>query len=267
MFQILRKRGRAWSGASYSAETLAYQTRVEADGGTVYSLDAVEAAYQFLTTNSLSPKLWCSPRFGWKNAGSNAVSKLYDLTSNNNDLVQATGAKQPTWTSAVQNGLPGLAMDGARKMAVTFSGALSQPNSIFFVGYKAAGASRTAYVDGIASGHRNSILDYYEGSYPVELYAGSAETWGTVTDLRGVSFILSAFFRDAVPAASLLYVNGVQKVSASPGTNDLTGITLGATVDPIYMKGSFFEVLVFNGDKTGNRSTIETYLNDVWALY
>lgn len=42
-FMVLPKRGSAWSGGGYSAATLAYKARVEADGGVVVSLDDVES--------------------------------------------------------------------------------------------------------------------------------------------------------------------------------------------------------------------------------
>ena len=64
-FVVMPKRGSAWS-VSYSAEALAYQTRVEADGGIVIDLDAVEAAYQLIANQSLTVFSWHSPRFGVK---------------------------------------------------------------------------------------------------------------------------------------------------------------------------------------------------------
>jgi hypothetical protein len=40
------------------SDTLAYQARVEADGGAVIDISSVEEAYQFLADNPPSPVRW-----------------------------------------------------------------------------------------------------------------------------------------------------------------------------------------------------------------
>jgi hypothetical protein len=58
-------------GASYSAETLAYQTRVEADGGSLYDIDIVEAAIINAKANGYYANAigWYSSLFGVKASG------------------------------------------------------------------------------------------------------------------------------------------------------------------------------------------------------
>lgn len=88
--------------------------RIEADGGKV-----VDAAWLRLVIGTLkaqgiytSCKFLGDANFAFKNAGDNKVSKLYDISGNNNDAVQATAGNQPIWTANVQNGRAGLVFDG-----------------------------------------------------------------------------------------------------------------------------------------------------------
>lgn len=76
---------------SYEAETLAYQTRVLADGGEITDIDKLNTAILNAKTNDYldSLDLWVSPSFGVKKDANNKVTTLYDVTTNDNDLVQA----------------------------------------------------------------------------------------------------------------------------------------------------------------------------------
>lgn len=94
------------------ADTQAYITRVEADGGTVIDVAMVDAAYQLLDDYTLAPIVWVGANFGVKKDGSNLVSKLYDLSDNDHDHVQATAANQPFWNDDQQNGLAAIQFNG-----------------------------------------------------------------------------------------------------------------------------------------------------------
>lgn len=100
--QLTAQSGWWWkndTGVSYEAETLAYQTRVLADGGEIINLDAINIAYLDAKTNDYLDSLlaWWSHNFGIKKNANNKVTKLYDLTSNDNDMVQSDTAWAPTW--------------------------------------------------------------------------------------------------------------------------------------------------------------------------
>jgi len=78
-----------------------YKSRVIADGGVIIDFTAVITAYQTLLDQGTYSNLveWHSASFGVKKDGSNNCSKLYDLSPNNNDKVQATLANQPLWSA------------------------------------------------------------------------------------------------------------------------------------------------------------------------
>lgn len=98
---------------SWRADTEAYISRVEADGGTVINEQMVNDAYQLLADYSLTPIVWVDANFGVKKDGSNLVAKLYDISDNDHDAVQATGANQPFWNDAEQNGLATIQFNGS----------------------------------------------------------------------------------------------------------------------------------------------------------
>ena len=84
----------------YLAETLAYQTRVEADGGTVINIDSVDYMMRLLADNSLtaSCKSFVSPNYGVKKNANNKVTKLYSLIGTT-DFVQTDTSKAFTWVA------------------------------------------------------------------------------------------------------------------------------------------------------------------------
>lgn len=85
-------------GVSYEPETLTYQTRVLADGGEIIDItvlnDAIVTAKAGDYFDSLS--IWVNPSFGIKKDANNKVTVLYDVTANNNDLIQADTSKAGT---------------------------------------------------------------------------------------------------------------------------------------------------------------------------
>lgn len=87
-----------WSG--YQAETLAQKVRIEANGGTVIDLEWIDLVISTLKTLGIysNCKLLTDANFGIKKDITGAVSKLYDISGNNNDAVQTTGASQPIWS-------------------------------------------------------------------------------------------------------------------------------------------------------------------------
>ena len=85
-------------GVSYEDETLAYQTRVETDGGEIMNITALNNAIIAAKSGDYidSLALWVSPSFGVKKDANNKVTVLYDVTSNDNDLIQADTSKCAT---------------------------------------------------------------------------------------------------------------------------------------------------------------------------
>jgi hypothetical protein len=250
--------------ASYvdaSVGAVDYAARVVADGGTVVSMGDILETYRFISKNGLGTNLkgWYSPQFGYKDAGSAKVSKLYDLSVNNNDLAQATAGLQPTWTANRNNGRSGLVFAADRLYSASIV-PYSQPNTIIMVIYKSVN-TRCCYCDGIATGHRNCILDWYT-TYYLEFYAGTAEVYSASYG-NNSRFIIAGLFNGA---SSILWRNGLNiKSGTTPGTNDLTGFTIGnAAADDVTFTGDIYEAIFFNADMTASIDAITMFLQSRW---
>ena len=89
-----------FSWAAYEAETIIQKDRIEADGGIVVDLTWINSVIRELKEQNIysSCKLLTDANFGVKKDITGAVSKLYDLSGNNNDAIQPTGASQPIWS-------------------------------------------------------------------------------------------------------------------------------------------------------------------------
>jgi len=89
--------------------------RIIADGGTVVDEGWIRTTIAVMKQQGIyaSAKFIGDANMGVKkDVGTGALSKLYDISGNNNDAVQATGGKQPIWTASVQNGRYGIVFDG-----------------------------------------------------------------------------------------------------------------------------------------------------------
>jgi hypothetical protein len=86
------------SGGSYRSDTLAYQTRVVADGGTVKDMAYTDSIFALMDTQGIysQGKVWASPSMGVKLSGSNVV-KMYNLFSTSDAIGDA--AHYPQWTN------------------------------------------------------------------------------------------------------------------------------------------------------------------------
>ena len=93
-------------------EAIAQKARILADGGTIINwwyMNKVIETYKMLGIYG-NCKLLLDANFAVKKDSSGLVSKLYDISGNNNDATQITGSRQPIWT--LVNGKGTIAYDG-----------------------------------------------------------------------------------------------------------------------------------------------------------
>lgn len=80
--------------------------RILADGGTVVDESHLRNTLNTIYAQGLedSIQVLTDANFGVKKDGGGAVSKLYDISGNDNDPLQTAGSIKPIWTAAQQNG-------------------------------------------------------------------------------------------------------------------------------------------------------------------
>jgi hypothetical protein len=191
---------------------------------------------------------------------SNLVSQWNDFSSQGNNISQATSSKQPLFVENVQNGRPVIRFDGSNDMlqrTTYVNGALTQPNTVFYVG-KIGGNEDFTFASGTL-GSENSVLT--TGSN-LTMYAGTIYgADNAVTTLQQYTFLYNT-------TSSTMRVNGTQTDTGSVGTHTMQGFTVGANyTDAQWSAIDVCEILVYNGTLSDtNRDEIESYLMEKWGL-
>jgi hypothetical protein len=93
-------------GISYETETLTYLARVEADGGEIIDIDAVNDFYIDAKANNYLDTLICALLYtGGVKKSNDSVFVWYDLTASENDFVDevggGTGGYAPFWDATI----------------------------------------------------------------------------------------------------------------------------------------------------------------------
>ncbi len=184
----------------------------------------------------------------------------------NRNLVQATGSKQPTYnaTDAAFNNQSTLSFASASSQqldsAGNWSGALSQPYSIFLVG-----ADGGAGFQGWASNTASSVaINYGNGSANMVIYAGSflASTQGASSSPKMVGGVFNG-------GSSAIYENArTPRATGAAGATALAQLTLGANPGAgIYLNGKLAEGLVYaKALSAGEIDQLSTYFTSRYGI-
>lgn len=228
--------------------TSLYIARVVADGGTVTDSAEVNASYA-LGLDMDNVFCWVSPAFGVKKDANNKVTKLYDLSNNDNDLVQADTSKSPTWYA------DSLLFDGVNDDMKDSWTSQSQPNLVTIATRNNSTGNKYFY-DGITA--RNALG---QGVAPLNMFAGTVRSTGYSIALNERSLITVDF-----NTTDTTWVNGSYTGSGDAGAQGSDGITLMNNIyDDGYKKGTVYEF--FFSTTIGMREIIETIMNRRWGIY
>jgi hypothetical protein len=204
---------------------------------------------------SLSPTVWYD--FSTTAGGGAAITSISDLSGNGRTASQATGSKQPTSQSAVQNGRNIGRFDGTDDELLTASFAISQP----FIVY-AALANLTGNAGRYFSSGDGAIRVGASSAVPGhDLFAGSAlgatYTAGAYNAFRQVTVIVNG-------ASTIMRSNGVQDGTGNIGANNgTTGIALGSQNASQFWGGDYGEVFAVAGSTLSTAA--ENYLKARWG--
>lgn len=203
--------------------------------------------------------------------GSGFIKTIYDQVGSNNPT-QATTSAQPLYVASGQNGKPVGRYNGTSQwLRVAYSGALSQPYTIYAAAKLGAGladdGNRYFLVDGDDTSNRAAMYkENVTTPDSTSIFAGSAVVWTTAANTNWG--IWTALFNTT---ASELWINGTsQGAAASAGTHNADGITIGARFDgaAFWWNGDIATVVVAdpNHDDT-QRATVRTAINDYYAIF
>lgn len=255
----------------YQAETISYRTRVLADGGIVISIADVDVAIVDAKSRGYYTSLigWWSPSFGVKLGAGNETLKVYDLSTNNNDLIGISGSA-PIWTANQLNSRAAFVYGGAQQLSFPDNTSLHEQNGMLLAGLGNVGVGNMYFAgnDSIASDTNGISLNRWTNIYNGEIASNStaqyavSPTWPVLTfpALIGVGFNASTV--DFIYNSGTLSQAGRTITLAwnnpfSIGKNPVsTGYYFtGNIYDVVYLKTSIYSTTIkainFQGTKYG----------------
>ena len=197
---------------SLLAITKAYIERVTTDGGSVVNDSKVNDEYQIVSVNE--PSIYANSilhvsRFGgFILDSSNFISKSYDLSSDNNDLIQPTASRQPLFEDGVIKsvGIKSL------KLATTANIANQSTGSILWKGtVNDSGSAQVLYAI------RDSSTDIQNGGWQMILIRNDANTYKIRISIRNQENTLTSF--DTTPSFNFGEEINLMLSSGSDGSN------------------------------------------------
>jgi hypothetical protein len=279
-----------WSNdtATRSAETRLQANRIIADGGTVVDTAWMNKVIKTLKNMNIYSdcKFIAGANLGFKNAGSNKISTLYDVSQYNNDMTQSVDANRPIWTAAQQNGKAVATFDGTNdamddtSMSVT---GLVHDLTLFVV-YNPVTLTHNEGIVSFAASSDDwnnedsfTFCQFTVGGKTNNFFRGFSDP--NTLDIRGASAGAAAFHLVTTQLSAgtgYMWTDGANQLSDTySNTNqiDLTRVGLGARLNA----GAGFSVwghnqigiviLCAGALTTAQRTEIETLINSYYAIY
>lgn len=203
-----------------------------------------------------------------------AVASWTDSSGNSQTITQGTGAAQPIYKTAIQNGRPVVRFDGVDDaLSVANALGVTDDMSMFVVCSKAITASHGMVVkvggaNGVGIGAGTGTIDT-NGDTLIALseaigWRVSSQSFTPAT----FAVVSSGFSRNPTPAGTM-HFNGTSGLSDSVSflaPNTISYVGRGQTASRFW-PGDVAEVIVYNTVVSGaNRDLLETYLGTKWGI-
>lgn len=246
--------------APLQSETTTQINRIVADGGVI--IDRVFLNNSIYALKQLgiygNAKLLTDANFGVKKDGSGTVSKLYDISGNNNDAMQATGASQPIWGLVGGKGV--ITYDGVNNwLSIADSDSWYFANNNFTIMSKVVITSLTADATILSQctptgGAYFEVFRLVTNKLDIDAYTGIGAKglftapWNTIS---GTNYAVS-IKREGT--SCFMTINGVSvAVTQSYAWGNIANISSvlgigksGYTPSPRYMNGQINSSIIFN---------------------
>jgi len=202
-------------------------------------------------------------------ANNGYVVTWYDQSGNGEDVTQSTTTSQPQiyngTATVTNNGNPALlfATDTLNNTTI----AATRPNTTFAVTRIDNSGGTTMYVfDGNTSSGRHAVILRADVSPTAKWNAyGGSELQGPIV-ARDADYLTYTLWDSG--STSEIANNGATAITGSTGTNNLSGLNVGARYNNTnHGNGYFHEMIVFDSDQSSNRSGIESNINTYFSIY
>lgn len=164
-------------------------------------------------------KLHCDASIGASITIATGVSNWADLSGNGNDLLQAVGARQPSYANNT------ITFDGVSEFLKAAAFTLNQPTTIYLVYKQISWTNQRWIFDGNTLNKGALIQDTATPTLKANAGIGSG---GNSNLAVGATGVVAVVFNGA---SSSIRVNNTTATSGNFGANNMGGFTLGARPD------------------------------------
>jgi len=193
------------------------------------------------------------------------VTKWYDQSGNGNDasnLNNASGQPQIVSSGTVikENDKPAIEFDGTDDFIKADYGGITQPFTYFIIHSPDSTIETVEIMDGSFSSSTRVIFDRDNGNY--RLFAGQSFTTSqSVKREQNISYITYN------GASSKFGYNNGNLETADTGTNDLNEQMYGTSQSGRFYPGTMQEIIIYDSDKSSDRSDMETNINNHYSIF
>lgn len=182
--------------------------------------------------------------------GSNFVSRWNDKLGSGHDLIQATGAYQPSWTPG------GIYFDSVTHFLKTSAFTYNQPEMVYLVLSQHSWSSAAVIMDGNAGNF--GTLYQWSASPNIMAFAGGDIVLNPNLELEQFAIVRILFDGEN----SKLVVNKTPPITGNFGSANMGGISFGGAANYTYLSNITIKDAVFRkiADEPTNEAAIYNYL-------
>jgi hypothetical protein len=197
-------------------------------------------------------------------ASAGYVSVWYDMSGNSINATQATASAQPqiyNGTAVItENGQPALQWDGTNTFLRNSTLQTSGAHTLVSVNKYTQEVNENALYDSDTSPQTIAYIN--STNKWIIQYGGTFSTAYTAdTNQHLLTFIIDG-------SSTVMYEDGTSIATGNPGTNNMSGLTIGATRSAsVPWNGTMQEMILWDADQSTNRTGIESDINTYFSIY
>ena len=225
-------------------------------------LNVQGVAPAFAPTDIAGCQLWLDASDATTISIGTGVSQWNDKSGQGNNATQEVGANQPSYQTAIQNGLNVVRFDGSNDV-LNASSVTTGNNKTIFIAYKPISVTENERVVFDSVTTTQAIL-YKDETQKYSTAFGTLFTSATnIASSPQFNTILHS------GASSEIKLNGSSIGTGNFGTNAFNGFRLAAArgTAALHMEMDVYEVIIYNSVLSGaDQTSVETYLSTKWAI-
>ncbi|HLV42484.1 MAG TPA: PKD domain-containing protein [Brumimicrobium sp.] len=185
------------------------------------------------------------------------VDTIYDLSINNDHLIQNNSSQRPKFYDSAFNNKPIVSFNGSKSLETLFSQTITQSYTVFSI-WRITGNGMSVFLDD----RSNHMIDN-QGGTTIRIFASGGFSYSKSSPFDFI--ITHAEFNGA---SSKIYENSVLKAQGSIGNSNLPGLTMGKRTiyNDRFFHGDFSQLLIYDEILSQNQiDSVYSYLQYYYA--